>query len=77
MLMLLLYIFGYFKTEKKPKKPKLINFTYGYLRHPFDDKQFFYVDAPDQASADESARQIYTNFFNERHTVTTEFWRVN
>jgi hypothetical protein len=54
--------------------PRLPTFRYKYLRHPFDDMQFFSVEAADQAAADTLAVAKYTAMFSNRQTVLREFW---
>ena len=56
-------------------RPKLIVYTYGYLRYPFDNEQRFYLDAVDEVSADERAKAIMASYFDSGHTIMTACWR--
>lgn len=56
--------------------PRLLTFRYMYLRHPFDDAQYFSVQAANQAVADKLAIECFNNMFNNHQTVTVEFWRA-
>ena len=54
--------------------PRLQTFRYKYLRYPFDNAQYFSVQAADQAVADKLAVDQYTTMFNNRQTVLRNFW---
>lgn len=68
MRKLIALLFGWDAT------PRQTTFNYKYLRHPFDDFQYFSVKASDQPSADELAVERFTEMFRGRLTVMTEFW---
>ena len=54
--------------------PRLPTFCYKYLRHPFDDPQYFSVHAADKVAADRLAVEQYTTMFNNHQTVLLNFW---
>ena len=56
--------------------PQHRTFSYGYQRHPFDDRQVFTVRADSQAAADEIATKQFEAMFRARQTVMTVFYPV-
>lgn len=55
-----------------PAKPR--GFRYAYQAHPFDDANYFWIDADTQEAADEAAKQKFGELFRNRQTIMTEFW---
>ena len=68
--------FGSFAGFVPRRTPRPKSFRYKYLRHPFDDWQYFSVSAKDQDEANRSAIQRFTEMFNYHLTVMTTFHPV-
>jgi len=60
------------KTKSKPQKQ---NFVYAYKRYPFDDCQYFSVEAENIETADIEAKKIYEEMLNSKQTVMIDFYR--
>ncbi|MDP3645978.1 MAG: hypothetical protein Q8R25_02725 [bacterium] len=61
-------------AELMPRKAsQLKSFRYKYLRHPFDNWQYFSVEAEDQTNADKAAIERFTDLFNNHFTTMTTF----
>lgn len=52
----------------------LKEWEYKYLRHPFDDPQFFSVFAKTSTDANKLAQEKYLKIFESRGTVLKEFY---
>ncbi len=51
-------------------------YRYQYLKFPFDDWQYFSVQAPNPEAADRLARVEFESMFNRRVTVMYEYYRA-
>ncbi len=58
------------------RPPKMRSFRYKYQRHPFDEWQYFAVNALTQTDADVKAKDRFQQLFKHQQTVMTEFFRA-
>jgi hypothetical protein len=57
-----------------PRPPAAPRFWYTWQAHPFDDPQYFHVDAATKEEADTLAMKRFTGMFDRGETVMTEFF---
>ena len=74
IIVLLKLFFGNKKTVVA--EDRQLNFTYKYQRHPFDDCQYFTVQAANQEEANAFAIEKFTEFFNSGKTIMNVFYPV-
>ncbi len=65
-----------FTRRPAPEVPQERAFRYLYKRHPFDDRQYFFVSAVDQESADILAKEKFVEMFNSGKTTMISFYPV-
>ena len=74
---MIVFLLGYILGPKVSNPSRSREFRYGYLRHPFDNMQYFTVTALDQKVADAKAQKHFVQLFEEGKTVTTTFYPLD